>query len=119
MLRIIMMVLGGTVIVLQLLLTLTQRIGCSMEVDAKLVELVKHRPGIGSVKQPVLRYTVDGDHYEIEARIHAKGWKKEGTHRILVSPKNPEKVWHKSNWWDCIKVVFLGAVCMGLAYIEI
>ena len=119
MLRIIMMALGGTVIVLQLLLTLSQRFGCTKPVEARLVELVKHRPGIGSVKQPVLRYTVDGHRYEIEARIHARGWKKEGTHQILVSPRNPEKIWHRSNWWDCLKVIILGAICIGMAYIEI
>ena len=117
--RIFMMILGASVIVLQVDYTLSQRIGCSKAVDAKLVELVKHRGGIGTVKLPVLRYTVDGERYEIEARIHARGWKKEGTHRIYVSPRHPEKIWHKSNWWDCIKVVLLGAFCCALGYIDI
>ena len=116
--RIFMMVLGGTVVGLQLILTLIERFGCNMPVEAKLVELVKHRSGIGTVKLPVLRYTVDGKKYEIEARIHAKGWKKEGTHSILVNRRHPEKIWHKSKWWDCIKVVFLGALCFGLGYLD-
>ena len=117
--RIIMMALGGIVILLQLILTLSERFGCSKPVEARMVDLVKHRPGIGSVKQPVLRYSVDGHRYEIEARIHAKGWKKEGTHSILVNPKHPTKIWHRSKWWDCLKVVVLGGICIGLGWIDI
>ena len=114
-----MMALGGIVILLELILILSERFGCSQPVEARLVDLVKHRPGIGSVKQPVLRYTVDGQRYEIEARIHARGWKKEGTHTILVNPKHPTKIWHRSKWWDCLKVVILGGICFGLGWIDI
>ncbi len=117
-LRIIMLILGGIVIVIQICFTLSQRIGCTKEVEAKMIDLVKHVAGIGSVKLPVLRYTVNGKQYTVEARIHAKGWKKEGTHHIYVNPKNPEQIWHRSNWTDCIKVVFIGLLCIGLSLIN-